>query len=194
MDIKPLTAQPSSRTQPRVFTACAGLRKDKSAINYFTPSFSLLKRDKFNTEHMFDYEKKINLEEMIKRSDWYDEVISLVKLKKYKEVFDKCKEWWALTANNLPLLSSNKSAILQQDKGRKVELLSIGAIQYLFYCYKLEDHFLTLTKKYNAPDNTTSISIASSLLSSSHQSFLSIINQLYNKTTITDNVQLLLNK
>jgi len=190
MDLKPLTAQPSSRTQARVYTARAGSRKDncRSSINYFTPSFSLLKEDKFHAMNLLDYEKKVNLEEMVKRSEWYEDAMKLIKQKKYKDVFDKCKEWWDLTANNLPFLSSNKTAILLQDKERKLELLSIAAIQYLFYCCELEEHFSTLTKKYSLPDNTASVSIATSLLSSSYQSFLSIINQFYNKSTLTDNV------
>jgi hypothetical protein len=65
----------------------------------------------------------------------------------------------------------------EQDKGMKLELLGVLAIQYLSYCYDLELRFAKLSKAYTLSEQN--IEPALSLLHSIYQTFLIVISEVH---------------
>lgn len=124
---------------------------------------------------------KINLEQVVKLCSIYLEIMELLKQKKYFELFNKCSHWWDNSLNDsFAFLNLNKNFKIEQERGRKLELLGILSVQYLSYCYDLEIRFSKLTKKFIIPDNNPGIALGLDILNSAYQSFLSIANQALN--------------
>jgi len=65
----------------------------------------------------------------------------------------------------------------EQERGVKLELLGILAVQYLSYCYDLELRFAKLNKAYTLSEQNIALSL--SLLHSAYQNFLIIVGEMY---------------
>ena len=53
------------------------------------------------------------------------------------------------------------------------------SVQYLSYCYDLELRFSKLSKAFAIPDHDEGISLAIFVTTSSYQSFLAVVQQVY---------------
>jgi len=154
-------------------------KRYKSVVNIRKESTMSSVISQFQNTSCIKMPLTINLEQIVKLARLYKEIMRLVENQDYYTAFNKCTEWWDISAQpKLPNLEFVKNKN-DSEKAKKLELLAIVSVQYLCHCFDLELKGARPDARIEIVQNQSkSLNLSIQVLSGSFQIYLLYMSQI----------------